>query len=239
MKLTKAIWALLPAEVQATFKPNPANAEEYDNGEEAVDGLKTALEKEKAERAAQGKKLAEYDEAKKKEIEAERKKALDEARTSGDFAKIEADYQRQIKELKADNEKKEKDRLAQVEKEAINNAAGELAKMFVSPSLATPAIRARLKAEIVEGKAIIRVLDKDGNASAASVEDLKKEFLTDKELKGSIVASKGSGGGSTVPTTGGGSTVGEDDKFDAATASGKDMVARLKAKGIDSESDDD
>lgn len=239
MKLTKAVWALLPAEVQATFKPNPANAEEYDNGEEAVDGLKTALEKEKAERAAQGKKLAEYDEAKKKEIEAERKKALEEARTSGDFAKIEADYQRQLKELKAANEKAEKDRLAQVEKEAINNAAGELAKMFVSPSLATPAIRARLKAEIVEGKAIIRVLDKDGNASAASVEDLKKEFLTDKELKGSIVASKGSGGGSTVPTTGGGSTVDDDSKFDAATASPKDMVARLKAKGIDSEGDDD
>lgn len=239
MKINKDTFDKLPAALQAAFKANPANADEYDNGEEAVDGLKTALEKEKAEKAAFGKKLAEYDAAKQKEIEAERKKALEEARTSGDFAKIEADYQRQLKELKQANEKAEKDRLAQVEKEAVNNAAGELAKMFVSPSLATPAIRARLKAEIVDGKAIIRVLDKDGNASASSVEDLKKEFLTDKELKSSIVASKGSGGGSTQSTSGGGSTDGDDSKFDAANASPKDMVARLKAKGIDSEGDDD
>lgn len=239
MKITAAIWAILPAATQAAFKQNPANADEYDNGEEAVDGLKSALEKEKAEKAAFGKKLAEFDAAKQKEIQAEREKALAEARTSGDFKKIEDDYQRQLKELRDANQKAEKDRVAQVEKEAINNAAGELAKMFVSPSLATPAIRARLKAEIVEGKAIIRVLDKDGNASASSVEDLKKEFLTTPELKGSIVASKGSGGGSTQSTTGGGSTGDGDNKFDAANASPKDMVARLKAKGIESESDDE
>lgn len=238
MKITKAIWDTLPAGAfKDAFKPEAGNADSYDNGEEAVAGLKSALEKEKTEKAEFGKKLAEYDAAKQKEIEAERKKALEEARTNGDFAKIEADYQKQLKELRESVSKAENDRQESIKRETINKHADELAKMFVSPSLAKPAILARLNAEIVDGKPIVRVLDRDGQASASSVEDLKKEFLTDKELKGSIVASKGSGGGSTNSISGGGST-GTDDKFDAANASPKDLVARLKAKGIDTSSDD-
>lgn len=238
MKITAAIFALLPLATQQSFKVNPTNADEYDNGEEAVGGLKTALEKEKAENAARGLKLSEYDTAKAAEIAAARKKAVDEARTSGDFKAVEDDYKRQMKELTDKAEKAEAARNAAVEADAINTAAGELSKMFVSPGLALPAIKARLKAELVDGKPLIRVLGKDGAASASSVEDLKKEFLTDADLKGSLVASKGSGGGSTQTPSGGGSTVGDDSKFDAANAKPADMIARLEAKGIGSGDDE-
>lgn len=238
MKITAATFALLPALLQSSFKVNPANADEYDNGEEAAEGLKTALQKEKERVAEQGKKLAEYDTAKAAEIEAARKKALAEARTSGDFKAIEDDYKRQLKEAQDKATQAETARNAAIETDAINTAAGELAKMFVSPSLALPAIKARLKAELVEGKPLIRVLGKDGAASASSVEDLKKEFLTDADLKGSLVASKGSGGGSTQTPSGGGSTVGDDTKFDAANAKPADMIARLEAKGIGAGDDD-
>lgn len=239
MKIDKATFDLMPAAFQAQFKPTPENPLEYSNGEEAVDGLKTALAKEKEEKAAFGKKLAEYDAAKTKEIEAERKKALEEARTNGDFAKIEKDYQRQLAELKATVDKAEKDRVESVRAAAVSTAASELAKLFISPSLATPAIRSRLSAEIVDGKAIVRVLDKDGNPSAASVEDLKKEFLTDSELKASLVASKGSGGGSTHSKSGGGSTDYQAEKdFDATKADAKSMISRLESKGVVNADDD-
>jgi len=238
MKITKAIWDLLPAATQASFKASATNADEYDNGEEAVEGLKSALEKEKAEKAAFGKKLAEFDAEKSKEIEAARKKALEDARSSGDFAKIEADYQRQLKELKSANEKAENDRIESVKSSALDAAASEVAKMFTAPKAMKDFVAKRLSVDIVDGKALVRVKDATGGASALSLEDLKKEFLTDSDLKASIVASKGSGGGSTQTTTGGGSTV-DDSKFDAANASAKDMVARLQAKGAISDGDDD
>lgn len=239
MKIDKATFDLMPAAFQAQFKPTAENPLEYTNGEEAVDGLKSALEKEKREKAEFGKKLADYDAAKTKEIEEARKKALEEARTNGDFAKIEADYKRQLKEKDDHIIKAEKEKVESMQRDAINNAASELSKMFVSPSLATPAIKSRLKAEIVDGKPIVRVLDKDGNASAASIEDLKKEFLTDGDLKASLVASKGSGGGSTRSDSGGGSTEYKADKdFDATKADPKSMIARLEGKGLVSVDDD-
>jgi hypothetical protein len=208
MKITKAIWEALPAgPLKDAFKASATNAEEYDNGEENVAGLKSAFEKEKTENAERGKKLSEFESTKAAEIEAARKKALDEARTSGEFKPIEDDYKRQLKELKDANDKAKTEGETRVKQDAIDKHAAELGKMFVSPSLAMPAIKSRLVAELdAEGKAIVRVLDKDGKASAASVEDLRKEFLTTPELKGSIVASQGSGGGATDTSGGGGST---------------------------------
>jgi hypothetical protein len=208
MKLTKAIWDSLPAgPVKDAFKPNPANAEEYDNGEEAVSGLKSALEKEREQNAERGKKLAEFETEKTKEIEAARKKALEDARTSGDFKAIEDDYKRQLSELRESVESSKKESENRIKQDAVDKHAAELAKMFVSPALATPAIKSRLTVELdAEGKPIVRVLDKEGKASAASVEDLRKEFLTTPELKASIVASQGSGGGATDTSGGGGST---------------------------------
>lgn len=237
MKINKATFDLLPPTMQAAFKANPANADEFDNGEESAPELKAALDRQKAELAEKGRKLSEFESAKAAEIEAAKKAALAEARTNGDFKTIEDDYKAKIKALEDDKTKGEAERKARIQSDAIGKAAGELAKMFVSPSLASPAIKARLQADIdAEGNAIVRVLDKDGKPTGASVEDLKKEFLTDKELKGSLVASNGSGGEFTLPTGGGESPTG-DNKFDAANAKPGEMIARLKAKGIDSQGD--
>jgi hypothetical protein len=237
MKITAAIWALLPAATQAAFK-KVDGADEYDNGEEAVDGLKSALQKEKEEKAALGSKLASFETAKAAEIEAARKKALEEARTTGDFAAIEKDYQRQLKELKDGMAKAAKDAEDRTKADAVSKHVEDIAKLFTSPALAKAFIASRLTAEIVDGEPIVRVLSKDGKASAASVEDLKKEYLTDADLKGSLVASKGSGGGSTRSTSGGGSTGASDEKFDAANADPKTMIARLESKGVVSGDDD-
>lgn len=241
MKIDKATFALLPALLQATFKPNPANADEYDNGEESAGGLKTALQKEKEEKAAIKAKLDAADAAKASEIEAARKAAVEEARTKGDFKTVEDDYKRRIKELEDANKKAAKDREDGIKADAVNKQVDELAKLFVSPALAKSFIKTRLTAELVDGAPIVRVLDANGKPSAASVEDLKKEYLTTPDLKSSLVASRGTGGGSGVLNAGGGSGANDDasNKFDAANASPKDMIARLEAKGAISSEDDD
>lgn len=241
MKISKATYEALPEELKKAFT-KVDGSDEYDNGEESATGLKTALQKEKEEKAAIKAKLDAADAAKASEIEAAKKKALEEAREKGDFKAVEDDYKARIKALEDANKKAAKEREDAIKGEAVNKHVDELAKMFVSPALAKSFIKSRLTAELVDGEPIVRVLDKDGKASAASVEDLKKEYLTDSELKSSLVASKGSGGGSGLPNAGGGSGAVDDasNKFDAANASPKDMIARLEAKGaIGSEDDGD
>jgi hypothetical protein len=241
MKITHAVWKLLPSDVQASFTKigtGADDASEFDNGEENAAGLKTALDKEKeaTRKAAQERDALKADEAKK--LEEARKQAVEEARTKGDFKTVEDDYKKRIKDLEDANKRSAKEAEDRLKGDAINQQVDDIAKLFTSPALAKAFIKGRLSAEIVDGAAIVRVLSKDGKASASSVEDLKKEYLTDSDLKGSLVASKGSGGGSTRSPSGGGSTV-EGDKFDAANADPKSMIARLESKGIDDGGDDD
>src|SRR5687768_16802988 len=105
MKVSKAQYDEMPVWLKASFKVNPNNADEYDNGEEEAGGLKTALQKEKEEKAAIKIKLDAADAAKAREIEDARKKAVEEAREKGDFKAVEDDYKRRIKELE-DGQKK-------------------------------------------------------------------------------------------------------------------------------------
>lgn len=230
MKITAAIFALLPAATQAAFKQTPGNADEYDNGEENAAGLKTALDKEKEDSKAAKERLTAFEAAESAKIEAARKKAVEEARSTGDFATIEKDYQAKMKALEEKVAAADNQRNADMTNAAIDAAANELAKDFVSPSLALPAIKQRLKAEIVDGKAIVRVLDKTGNASASGITELRNEFLTTPELKASLIASKGGGGGSEHSPGGGGSESGAGEKgFNPVTAKAKDLVAHIKA----------
>jgi hypothetical protein len=54
---------------------------------------------------------------------------------------------------------------------------------FNLPHFADEHYKNRLKADFSDGKAVTRVLDKDGNVSAASLEDLEKEILANPEYK--------------------------------------------------------
>jgi hypothetical protein len=242
MKIEQAVYKLLPSEIQATFTKvagTDGDSAEYDNGEESAGGLKTALQKEKEEKAAIKAKLDAADAAKAREIEDARKKAVEEAREKGDFKAVEDDYKRRIKELEDGQKKAAKEAEDRTKADAINKAADEVAKMFTAPKAMTPFVKSRLSVDLVDGAAIVRVLDKDGKASGLSLEDLRKEYLTDPDLKASITASKGTGGGSGVPPVSGGAGTAVDEKFDAANAAPKDMVARLEAKGLVSEDGDD
>lgn len=69
------------------------------------------------------------------------------------------------------------------------------AKLFIVPDAMEHHVKTRLTTEIVDGKPVTRVLDKDGKPSALTVEDLEKEFRQRKDWAPFLKAGEGSGGG--------------------------------------------
>ena len=234
MKINKATFDLLPAALQSAFKANPANADEYDNGEEQAAGLKSALEKEREEKKRIAQERDTFVAGQEAALKKAREDALAEARTKGDFAAIEAAYKKDIAELRKNAADAEARATQMTIDSHTESVVQSLLPAFVSAKAGRAVLAGMMKTELVDGKPVTRFLDGSGNPTALDVEGFKKNLLADSDLKGILVASKGSGGGATHSTGGGGSTSGERPK-DAATANPADMVAYLKSKGVGAE----
>ena len=219
MKITKAIWDLLPDQHKTEFIVNPANADEYDNGEEKAEGLKSALAAERIEKANIAKQrdalLVKETEAEKTAREA-REKAIKEAGNVGDIEKM---YQEKI----AANEKAAKETLATREKEiqrlALETEVIRIASLFTIPDVMGDTIRKFLKCEFdANGTSIIRVLDDNGNATVDTLREFQEKLLAKPQYKSIVPASSGSGSGATKPyESGSGATPTKISDFKTAT----------------------
>lgn len=74
--------------------------------------------------------------------------------------------------------------------------AEKIAAKFTAPALIKSHILARLDVDPSSGKA--RVLDANGKASAASLDDLAKEFVDNPDFKAIVIGSKASGSADSV-----------------------------------------
>jgi len=92
-----------------------------------------------------------------------------------------------------------------------------------------PHVRARLKSEIVDGKAVTRVLDAQGNVSAMTPDDLVKELKATPYLAPLIVGSRAGGAGSPGGNPGGGNLTMTRAQF--SKASPAEQSAFLSKKG--------
>lgn len=94
-----------------------------------------------------------------------------------------------------------------VEKHMLDGKALELAtEISTVPALLVPHIRGRLKLEEVDGQLSVSVLDATGKPSAASLDDLRKELLSNKNFAPILIGSKASGGGANGGSGGGGAS---------------------------------
>lgn len=191
-----------------------------------VGTLKRAKDYEKAERNKMSARSAELQQLLDAMTE-ERDGMLKGAVPKADMDKLEGSYKEKLA-------KREKELGSQIgvltsnlQTMLVDNVAQSVAtKISKAPELLLPHLRSRLKAEFADGKATTRVLDKDGNPSAFTIEDLQKEFIANPSFAPIIIGSKASGsgaeggsGGSNRPST-----------VDFAKASTKDIVAYLKSK---------
>lgn len=164
------------------------------------DGLRKKVDELLAEKKAEEQKRKEAEELARKEAEESARKKGDidalEKSWSDKYAARENELLDQIKGLEGQTYKLTVGQTA-------SSLANELAVSGCS-SVLLPHITSRLQVETVDGEVKVRVLDTQGKPSAATIDDLKKEFRDNPAFKPLIVASGASGGGANGGNSGGG-----------------------------------
>lgn len=94
-------------------------------------------------------------------------------------------------------------------------------ELFTSLTLGLPHVKSRLTTELEDGKAVVKVLDSDGDVGVMTLEDLKRELRANKELAPILKGGKGSGSGAPGATNGG---KGKDAKTKLSDYSGQERL---------------
>jgi hypothetical protein len=195
-KLLQSVYDTLPADIKKEYKQE---GEDFILDVEDADSLptfgtlKADLGRAKTNEVAQHNKTkAELEVAKARVIELEEG---DKTRTN-DTKAIE---DRHKKALEAANKTAAEEKLKLenqlsgilVDGEALRLAA----ELSDTPAVLVPHIKARLKADLTGEKPVTVVLDANGEPSGKKIEDLKKDFIANKDFSRIITASKASGSG--------------------------------------------
>lgn len=117
-----------------------------------------------------------------------------DARKRGDIDTLEKSWNSKYSDMEKSYGEKMKSLQSAYVKEVIDKKAIELAnKLSDSPDLILPHIKGRIKADFDGDTPITRVLDKEGNVSALTFDELHKEFVANPIFKPIIRESKASG----------------------------------------------
>ena len=133
-----------------------------------------------------------------REAQAEKDRLAEEAaRKTGDIATLEASWQAKFQEREAQLLAEAKSHQDKVLKLTVGSEAQKLAQKLAvqgSSDVLLPHIKHRL---YLKDDGSVGVLDSQGGLSAATIEDLEKEFRTNAAFKPLLAADCGSGGGAT------------------------------------------
>ena len=133
-----------------------------------------------------------------REAQAEKDRLAEEAaRKTGDIATLEASWQAKFQEREAQLLAEAKSHQDKVLKLTVGSEAQKLAQKLAvqgSSDVLLPHIKHRL---YLKEDGSVGVLDSQGGLSAATIEDLEKEFRTNAAFKPLLAADCGSGGGAT------------------------------------------
>ena len=236
-KITKAQWEKLSDEMKALYNLVGANyilqVEDDDDDTPPSDpdapaGSKLALER-KHRKAAE--KRANDAEAALEALQSEKETATNTATT------MKTAHDKKVAKLE-----KERDDAILLHKnfladDLVGKAASDVAgKLTKSPKVLLPHITARLSVNHDGDEPVLVVLDAKGKVSAATLDDLTKEFRDNKEFAGIVTVSQASGGGASrpgvtapvgsAPAPGSSNTT----ETDLNKLRGGDLVAAIKAK---------
>lgn len=197
------------------------------DGVDDASALKRAKDHEKEARKLAEDKARELSEQ-LAEIQKQADKAKDDkARKAGDVEALENSW----KEKLANRETELSGQVESLQGEIKNllvdsKAAAMAAEISTAPNVILPHIKSRLAVEYDEsGKPQTRVLDVNGQPSAATIEDLTQEFTAREDFQAIIIGSKASGGGAGAGGSGGGAS-----NVDFSNLSRAEKVTHLKSK---------
>lgn len=224
-KLTKEQFDKLSKDLQAEYVEDGDGYRLDVEGAEDTGALKRAKDRESQLRRDAEKEAKELRE-KLEGIEG------DDARKKGDIATLEKSWQKKLDDQKAEYEGRVSKLTSHTTKSLVDNVAQSIAsKISTAPALLLPHIRARLQADFEGDEPKTRVLDKDGKASAMTIDELSAEFVANKDFSAIITASKASGSAGKPSQNGGGAPKinGQSDKpADLSKMNPAELAAHLK-----------
>lgn len=221
-KITKAEFDKLAKHFQDEYAADGDSYKLDVDGDEDVTALKNAKDHEKAERKNAEKLLREAN-AKLEEIEEAANKG------KGDVTALENSYKAKLETQRTELQAKIDKHTATITKNLVGAEAVKIA-MELAPKahkLLIPFLEKRMQADFEGEEPKTRILDAAGKPSAMTFEDLKKEFVDNKDFSSIIVASKASGGAGGDNKSGGAPQ--NNKPADLGTMSPKDLAATLKA----------
>lgn len=166
-------------------------------------GLQSALDRQKDENRSLKDKMTTF-ESELAAIKAERDAAAaDKNRKTKDYDALEADYNRKLEAAKTDANGREEKYKATIQKMLVDNKALEIATdaFGENAEIMLPHIKARLQANFDGDEPVTRVLDSKGQASASSLDELKKEFVDNPRFAPIVVGTRASGGNANGSTS--------------------------------------
>ncbi len=177
----------------------------------------------------------------KAEAKAEAKKYKDQlaeggeldAKKRGDIETLEKSWKEKNETQKTEFEGKLSAKDKYIKDSMLDSAAKDIATIAKSPALIMPHIKSRLDVDLTGEVPVVRVLDKAGKPSSLTLDELKKEFVANKEFSDIIVASKASGGAAKTSEGNDGNRVPgtpSDGSKKLSELPAKDLAATLKAK---------
>lgn len=175
------------------------------SGLEDTGALRRAKEHEKNQRKVAQQKATQL-ESQIEDLQEQIAALGDPSRGSADAVKLQK-LEKQLKDASDKLTTREQELLGEISRLTSSAVADRLtADLTDYPDLMRPAITARLRTVMENGKSVVKVLDADGDEGSMTVEELKKEFENDKRFAPILRGSKGSGSGAPGTGSGGGQT---------------------------------
>jgi chromosome segregation ATPase len=228
-KLTKAQYDELSDDLKKEYQEQDGEYVLNVEGGEDTGALKRAKDHEKERRKQAEDKARDLEtqlNSTKEELE-----TLQNSKGDGekDVAKLESKWKKKLE----DKERELGEKSQSLEKELntllVDNVADRLAAdLSDSPSVLRPHIKERLTVERVDGKAVTRIKDADGELSPMTLDELKSEFESNNDFASVVRGSKGSGSGAGGGQGGQGGQAPK--KPDFAKASTKEVADYLKSQ---------
>lgn len=153
-------------------------------------------------------------EAKNRELAEEKAKAkqaaeqatMERAKKDGDLEALEKSWAEKVKATEAELSSKLQEYEQMMTDITSGSEARKLASDLALPGhadLLLPHIKGRLKTEVRDGKPVVKVLDAEGNPSAMTIDDLRKEIKANELFAPILSGSRANGAGGAGKSDGG------------------------------------
>lgn len=224
-KITKAEFDKLPEGFQAEYTEKDGEYILSVEGGEDTGALKRAKDHEK-ERRQKAEQKARDLEDQLGEVQTE----LDEVISNkADNPNLEKKWQEKYDKREKELTDESGELRTEINRLLVDNVAESMARdLSDSPGVILPHLKSRLTVEMVDGKAVTKVKDSDGELSALTLDELKNEFSSNDDFASVIRGSKGSGSGANGGQGGGGGN--NTEKPDFTTATPAEKAAYLKSQ---------